>query len=407
MTNLRNFIGLFLVSLLCFTACKKDNVTPQTADSQTPETINSPTIDLATQTRAMAAVASMANARNGNNLDTLENDCGCYDLFDGIDLDAPHAEVEAAIEAALENLTEAEIIRLFEPVCTDDGEIYESACIADCEGITNYHVCSKEELEDYFFGDFDCEDLDNLTFPAEIELPDGTTITVNSEEELFDLIEKWYEENDDFDYEGEWEDVDYDEDYEECFTIVYPISVQFPDGEIIIYDSEEALYTGIDAWYDLNPDTENDPAPVYPFDVILADSTTQTVSSETDEEALWEACYGDLDFDICFDINFPINLVYPDGSTLAVGSYDELEEAVDVYYEANKDSEEDVDVQYPVDITLTDGTVQTLENEDALDAALEACFDDTDFGKIANKSRHSALSAKRVAKGRVLSGSID
>ena len=73
MTNLRNFIGLFLVSLLFFTACKKDNVTPETADSQTPETINTPAIDLATQTRAMAAVASMANSRNGDNLDTLDN----------------------------------------------------------------------------------------------------------------------------------------------------------------------------------------------------------------------------------------------------------------------------------------------------------------------------------------------
>jgi len=406
MTNLRNFIGLFLVTLLCLTACKKDNVTPETADSQTPPTTNSSTIDLATQTRAMAAVASMANSRNGDNLDTLDNDCGCYDLFDGIDLEAPHDQVETAIEAALEGLSAEELTRLFEPVCTDNGEIYESACIADCEGITNYHTCSDEELDNYFFGDFDCEDLDSLTFPTEIELPDGTKLTVNNEEELYDLIDKWYEENGD--YGGEWEDGEWDDDdYEDCFTVVFPISVQFPDGEVVIYDSEESLYIGIDTWYNLNPDSEDDPAPVYPFDVILADSTTQTVSSETDEEALWASCYGDLDFDICFDLNFPINLVYPDGTTLTVGSYDELEKAIDDYYEANKDSEEDVDVQYPIDITLTDGTVQTIENEAALEAALEACFAAADMGKMATQGRKSALSAKRVAKGRVLSGSID
>ena len=126
------------------------------------------------------AAATIANSRDNSNPDTTDTDCGCYDLFDGIDFDASHEEIAAAVDAILATLSETEITRLFEPVCTDDGEIYESACIADCEGITNYHTCSEEELDDYFFGDFDCNDLENLTFPTEIELPDGTIVTVNS-----------------------------------------------------------------------------------------------------------------------------------------------------------------------------------------------------------------------------------
>lgn len=404
MTNLRNFIGLFLVAFLCFTACKKDNLTPETADTETPETISAPTLDIATQTRAMAAVASMSNSRNS---DTLTNDCGCYDLFDGIDLDAPHEVVEAAIEATLATLSEEEIIRFFAPVCTDDGEIYESACIADCEGITNYHVCSDDELEDYFFDEFDCEDLDNLTFPTEIELPDGTKVTVNNEEELFDLIDQWYEENedDDFDYEGEWEDGDFDDDdFEDCFTIVFPISVKFPDGEIIIYDSEDALYTGIDAWYDRNPNSDNDPLPIYPFEVILEDSTSQTISNEVEEAALWASCFGDLDFDICFKVNFPVTVIYPDSSTLEVNSEIELALAVEAYYEENEDSEDDLEVQYPISINLSDGTVQILNNEEELEAALAVCFDSESMGRFSNTSQKSALSAKRVVQGQILSG---
>jgi len=401
MTNLRNFIGLFLVSLLFFTACKKDRITPDTVENTTPENITNLPIDAATQTRAMAA-ATIANSRDNSNPDTIFNDCGCYDLFDAVDFDAPHDEVEAAVDAILEGLSETEITRLFEPVCTDDGEIYESACIADCEGITNYHVCSEEELDDYFFGDFDCDDLDNLTFPTEIELPDGTIVTVNNEEELFDLIDKWYEENSDYD---DWEE-DYDHDFEDCFTLVYPIQIQFPGGETISYTNDEDLYTGIEAWYDANPESEDDPLPVYPFDVLLEDSTTQTVSNEIEEEALWEACYGDIDFDICFDLNFPITLIYPDSTTLEVNSEAELLTAVDAYYEANEDSEEDIDVQYPVNITLSDGTVQAIHNEEELDAALEACFDSYGTGKIGQASKKSALSAKRVIKGAVLSGEL-
>ena len=401
MTNLRNFIGLFFVSILFFTACKKDSITPDTAENTSPENITNTAINAATQTRAMAA-ATFANSRDNSNPDTTFNDCGCYDLFDGVDFDASHEEVEAAVDAILEGLSEAEITRLFEPVCTDDGEIYESACIADCEGISNYHVCSEEELDDYFYGDFDCDDLDNLTFPTEIELPDGTTVTVNSEEELFDLIDKWYEENDDY---GDW-DEDYDHDFEDCFTLVYPIQIQFPGGETISYANVEDLYTGIDAWYDANPESDDDPLPVYPFDVILPDGTTQTVSSEMEEESLWEACYGDIDFDICFDINFPVTLVYPDSSTVDVNSEEELWTTIEAYYEANEDSEEDIDVQYPVNITLSDGAVQTINNEEELDAALEACFDSNGTGKVGKTSKKSALSAKRVIKGAVLSGRV-
>ena len=402
MTNLKFFFGLLLVSLLFFTACKKDSITPDVANNS-PENITNTAIDAATQTRAMAA-ATMANSRD-NNPDTTDTDCGCYDLFDGVDFDASHEEVEAAVDAILEALSEAEITRLFEPVCTEDGEIYESACIADCEGITNYHICSEEELDDYFFGDFDCNDLYNLTFPTEIELPDGTTITVNSEEELFEALENWYEAHGE-DYEDEWGEEDYEDDFEDCFTIVYPIQIQFPGGETISYANEEDLYTGIDAWYDANPESENDPLPVYPFEVIAEDGTTQTVSNEMEEEALWETCYGDIDFDICFELNFPITLIYPDSNTVAVNSEDELFTTIEAYYEANEDSEEDIDVQFPISITLSDGTVQAINNETELEAALEACFDDFGTGKIGQTSRKSALSAKRVIKGAVLSGQI-
>ncbi|MFK7981055.1 MAG: Kazal-type serine protease inhibitor, partial [Saprospiraceae bacterium] len=370
MTKLKSFFGLFLVSLLFFTACKKDRITPETVENNSPENITTIDINAATQTRAMAA-ATFANSRNNSNPDSMDMDCGCYDLFDGVDFDASHEEVEAAVEAVLENLSEAEITRLFEPVCTDDGEIYESACIADCEGITNYHVCSEEELDDYFFGDFDCGTLDDLTFPTEIDLPDGTTITVNSEEELFEALENWFEEHGE-DYEDEWEDEDFEDDFEDCFTLVYPIQIQFPGGETISYANEEDLYTSIEAWYDANPESKNDPLPIYPFEVLLEDGTTQTVSNEMEEEALWETCYGDIDFDICFELNFPITLVYPDSSTIDVNSEAELFTTIEAYYEANEDSAEDIDVQFPINITLTDGTVQTIDNEEALEAALEA-----------------------------------
>ena len=316
----------------------------------------------------MAAAAVVANSRNNNDPDSLQNDCGCYDLFEGIDFDAPHEVIDAAIETALEGLSDEEIDYLFEPVCTADGEIYESACIADCQEIMDYHLCTDEELEDYFFGDFDCEDLENLSFPTDIELPDGTIVTVNNEEELWEVLDQWYEEN------GEEE-----ENHEDCFTFLFPIQIQYPGGDIISYDNEEALYTGIDDWFENNPESLDEPLPVYPISVQLKDSTILVINNEEEEIALWEECYGSIDEKLCFEIQYPVSLLYPDSSTLEVSNEEELEMAIDAFYEENPDTETDIDLLYPIDILLSDGTLQTINDADELDAAIDSCFED--YGK--------------------------
>ena len=125
-----------------------------------------------------------------------------------------------------------------------------------------------------------------------------------------------------------------------------------------------------------------------------------------EEEALWETCYGDIDFDFCFELNFPITLIYPDSSTIDVNSEEELFTTIEAYYETNEDAEEDIDVQFPINITLTDGTVQPINSEEELEAALEACFDDLGTGKVGQLSRKSALPAKRVIKGAILRGQV-
>ena len=380
------------MSFLFFTACKKDSITPTTQINQenTPTVNNTDpnSISQATQTRAMAA-ATVASARNNNN--STPDDCGCYAIFEGIDMDAPYEEVAAAVDSILATLTEEEITRLFEPVCTDDGEIFESACIADCEGITGYRVCSEEELEDYFFGDFGCNNLEDLTFPTELELPDGTTVTVNNEEELFEVLEAWY------DAHGEdYEDEDYEDDFEACFSIVFPVQVQFPDGSIISYDNEEDLYTSIEAWYDLNADSEEDPLPVFPLEVMLEDSSIVAVNSEEELDQIWESCFEGDEFDLCFEINFPITLVFPDGTTTEVNSEDEIEETVDTFYENNPDTEADIEVQFPISITLTDGTEQAINSELELEEALFSCFEDEGdgVGRLAPRSKYSIFSTK-------------
>ena len=374
MLVLKRLFVCLLVSSLLFTACEKDTaiteLTP-TENSTTESTAdNSTNTSEVANFRALAAVAKLGQSKEF--FSEEDNPCGCYDVFKDIDFDADDKAIETAVDSIIAVLSEEELTRLFEPVCTDNGEIFESACIADCEGITNYHICSDEELEDYFFDDFKFEDLDDISFPFEFDLPDGTVITVNNEEELFAALDQWYEEHKE-DYE------EYEEDYEECYSIIYPIQVSFSDGTVQTYNSDEELFEGLEEWYKANPDSEEEPMAVYPVEVLLEDGTTQTINSDEEGEDLDESCYGEFEEDVCFDLVFPITLTQFDSTTIEVNDEEELEDALENIFKDIEDIEE-IDVATiiamvaPFDIQFDDGTIATINTVDDLEAAIFTCF---------------------------------
>lgn len=348
-------------------ACKKDNFTPsQTSGiNGTNPTQTNGTINGVVKARALAAAA-----KNETNPTDSVNTCDCYALFDGIDFETSPEEVDAAIDAVLSQLSEEELTRLFEPVCTQEGEVYESACVAECNGVTNYRECTEEELDDYFYDDFDCDFEGELTFPFELELPDGTTVTVNSEEELWALLDQWYEEHGEG-YEGEGD--------EDCFELIYPVTVQYPDGNTVVANNEEELERIFEDWEGQNGENaETYPTLVYPFQVLDADSMTITVENMEQEEELWAQCYGG-EFDICFDIVYPVTVNFPDNTTATANNEEELEGIYDNWIQQHGDETETFpEIAFPFDITLEDGTTQTIANEQALESVLETCYTDID-----------------------------
>jgi len=326
---LKRLFVCFLVSSLLFTACEKDAAVTEIAPTE--NSITETTTNNSTNTsevasfRALAAVAKLGQSKE-EFFSEEDNPCGCYDIFKDIDFDTDDKDIETAVDSIIAVLSEEELTRLFEPVCTADGEIFESACVADCKGITNYHICSDEELEDYFFDDFKFEDLDEVSFPFELDLPDGTVVTVNNEEELFAALDQWYEE-----HKGDYDEYEEDkwEEYEECYSIIYPIQVSFPDGTVQTYNSDEEVYTGLEEWYQANPESEEEPILVYPVEVLLEDGTTQTINSDEEGENLEESCSGDFEEDICFDLVFPISLTRLDSTIIQVNDEEELEDALE------------------------------------------------------------------------------
>jgi len=284
-----SFVFAILLFTNLFTSCKKDEI----VDPAPEVTTTTPSSDLDPSTNAAKVMTLQTEGML--NSDSTEY-CDCFDIFDGVDWNASEAEIIAQLEIILEGLTDEELEELFIPVCTFDGEFFENACVAICNGVTDF-----EECEDY----------------------DG--------------------------------DID---DWNECFSFVYPLTVVLPDGTNVEVNSDEELITAVEDWYDANPDSDEDPTLVYPVNVLLEmDGSSLTVNNDDELEDLFEMC-DEHDDEECFTINFPISIQFPDSTIV---------------------ENEDVQIIYPFDVTLEDGTLVTINSEEEFDTLIdEEC--DGDWG---------------------------
>ena len=171
-----------------------------------------------------------------------------------------------------------------------------------------------------------------------------------------------------------------------CFDIVYPITIQMPDGSTLSIDGEEDTDLEIVKNYYEENDTEEKPSMVFPITIITYEGVTKTISSEEDMSDAYRGCSGrdrERDWDRerdCFELVYPVTYVLPDGSTIEIS--DEEDEAgwesLKSWYEANPEAEERPSLQYPVDIVYEseeseDGETVTINSEDEMTVAKEEC----------------------------------
>ena len=169
-----------------------------------------------------------------------------------------------------------------------------------------------------------------------------------------------------------------------CFDIVYPITIQMPDGSTLSIDGEEDTDLEIVKNYYEENDTEEKPSMVFPITIITYEGVTKTISSEEEMSDAYRGCSGrdrERDWDRerdCFELVYPVTYVLPDGSTIEIS--DEEDEAgwesLKSWYEANPESEERPSLQYPVDIVYEseeseDGETVTINSEDEMMVAKE------------------------------------
>lgn len=226
----------------------------------------------------------------------------------------------------------------------------------------------KDQIKNWYENNPDVDEKPSLAYPVEVKMKeDDTTVSINNDEEWATLKETCREEYGGHGHHGE-----------RCLTVIYPVTINFPDGTSTSVDDRNAFKEAIRTWKENNPDATERPSLAYPVEVKLEDGTIMTVNSQEEMAALKEDCRGDHDGhhgERCFELVFPITMTLPDGTTVTGEDKESLKDQVKDWYENNPDADERPAFVYPIEVEMEDETIVTVNNQEELRALKEACDD--------------------------------
>lgn len=272
---------------------------------------------------------------------------------------------------------ETETIEL-NPIVARNGGANGDGLDFDCFSITypfdmveedgTIHTLDSEESfvtlfdEEVFIVDF--------VYPLNVEDQDGNSSEVNDGEELAAAFALCLPD-------GGWQEgypaylIDAENS---CFDLAYPVSLIDWDGNTLEVSDQAALTTAV---------AEGIYLFAFPLNLIEEDGTTLTVN---DTDGLIDALVscngieipdtflvgGGIEYLGCYIIEFPLELVLLDGTTVTVNNH---EEYCDLMLQG-----EIANYSFPLTLTDEEGNVTTVTNEAELGALLNECWDDVFFG---------------------------
>lgn len=159
-------------------------------------------------------------------------------------------------------------------------------------------------------------------------------------------------------------------DKDKCFEFVYPLTFNMPDGTSVTINNEDEMIRAKKAWAEAGIR----PILQYPLDVNFKGKII-TLKNEREMKRIKEAC--DNYKKKCFAMIYPVTYIMPDGTEIIVSSNNEEGWAdVKAWYVAHPDVAKRPTVKYPVDIKYKkDGTIVTINNNEEMKRAYESCKD--------------------------------
>ena len=279
-----------------------------------------------------------------------------------------------------------------EPSGLSDAEIIQLIQESDLMDVSMTDLPSRSQnvvIEDYFeYIDVASRKASGLGYEVALA---GRGHRVGSRHEIYFNVEgRKLDPNDWGDKRG-WNKDGYGREFDSekdwrCFELVFPITFNMPDGSSVTIESdEESSWDEIKSWYESNPDSEEKPEMQFPV-VIFYDNDTYTLNSSDELRGAYSRCEPRRKRDEhkrnrhCFSLVYPVIYTLPDGSTMEVTSDDEEGwSLLKNWYEENTGYEEIMpELNYPVDIvfeTEEGENVVTVNNDEEMQEAKEGCND--------------------------------
>ncbi|MCC6727135.1 MAG: hypothetical protein IT258_21710 [Saprospiraceae bacterium] len=214
----------------------------------------------------------------------------------------------------------------------------------------------------------------DFVYPLNVTLADGTTQTVNNADELGALFAAciptdWSDSTiviGGGDYFPAW-DISFENS---CLQLVYPVSIVSQGNDPVTANNQDELISYLS--------DGNDYSFVFPISVESLDGTVSLVTEGGDLFDLLAACNTDPnggggmgggcnpDGFACYQFSYPIGLVNADGSTTTVNNNDEFAVAIM--------SGGFTGFQFPLTLIAPDSTELVVNNDDELNNAMMSCF---------------------------------
>lgn len=265
-------------------------------------------------------------------------------------------------------------------------------------GTTTTTITSYEELVSYYDGLGNDADP-NFVYPILIQYEDGTQLQIDTIEDLENAFDDCYD------------------DFDDCFTLNFPVSLLDESGNSVTVNNEQELS---DFW-DANASDTFEPTFVFPITVTLvSDGSIVTINNDEEFDDLFEECYDFEDCDeedfACFTLQypieasssasgtiainsdeelfdyfetlgddeepqftFPLTLVFEDGDTVQVNSLEELEDEFDACYDEEYEEEDCFTFNYPLTLIKEDNTTITVNSDEEFENFLDGLVDDEGF----------------------------
>lgn len=180
-----------------------------------------------------------------------------------------------------------------------------------------------------------------------------------------------------------------------CFELVFPVSFNLPDGSTATVNSYDELKTTLRAYFEANGGGTRPAGTrpfggrprldwVYPIQVITKDGDIINLENDDQLARLRADCAGRFGENgwqghrlrplACFDIVFPMTIEFPDGTTQTVADRQAFREAIRTWRAANPTATERPHLTFPITVKMTaDGSEIVVNSREELRTLKEGC----------------------------------